>query len=525
MKHRVDERAPHPRELVFPGAAFPGASEVIHDAYQAFWSKSGLSLAEIMTQEHELNLTSTLLSDFCEQYISVGSHTAAMLSPVIDALVSEKNSIHAYDVLRIYANNTLESEDRKRFVVGLLIDRPVIADFWRTNVMNQYPADSELQNVLRGDKISNVSIEQWGEHARAIEPKDINKLITSVNIQSLLIKAAELLAQLDPSTATNDSQTLVRTHQAEVLFAPFCEIIGFDAFAMALYSRVHTLRAMFTGNLAPLQRAQDIINERGSKEQVDADAQELFAVIFGDNIHEQIINHNANHGVMVGEGLCTSEYLRLNWRLKSVGSLTKKLDSRLPEMLPLDILGVTVTTRDIPQIASRLKRILERASSDERVTLTPTSARTAAVHVKGTANYIETIRQGLGFESLDAMRQVVDVLEVNEDSHHVCKVTLVFAQPGRPDLRAEIQITTEKDRIENRIGKAAHILYKLVKHLGPAAAEIIDKEDYTQQLALIHARKDYLGSSNEDQLTSGSLLRADAFYKELTGPVDYTPYL
>ena len=522
MEHRLDKRAPHPRELVFPGAAFPGASEAIHDTYRQLWSATELSETEIAARQQELTLTTTLIADFCDEYLSPRAYTAAMLSPILEAATTAGTSAQAQEALRVYVGNTVESEEEKQYVIGLASDRPVITDFWHENVAARYSANPELQSVLQATEPIEVSIEQWSTHSQSIEPRYINELASSVNLESLLIKAGELLAQLDPSTAVNDSRTLDRAHQAEALLAPLCEIIGFDALAMALYSHVHVLRAMFTGNLAPLQQAQAIINERGDKEQVDQDVQELFGVVFGDNIHEQIINHGAEHGIMMGEGYCTGECLRVNWRLKSVGSLTKKLDARSPENIPLDIIGATVTAQSVPQIAQRLKRILERSNSDDRVVLTPTSERDAAIHVKGTSEYIETIRTGLGFESLEAMREVVDVVEVGEGAHRVCKVTLVFAQPGRPELRAEIQITTESDRIENRIGKAAHMLYKLVKHLG-LGADSIDREDYAQDLALIHARKKYLGATeDQDRLTSGSKARAKELYDHLRKSTDRT---
>jgi len=523
MEHRLDKRAPHASELVFPGAAFPGASEVIRDTYQSLWDATKLTDAEIKAQEQELALTTALIADFCDEYLSPRAYTAAMLSPILEAATAPDTAAQAREALRVYANSTSETEEEKRYVIGLASDRPVIADFWHKSVASRYSADPELQSLLQSHKPTEVSIKHWGVHSKSIEPRYINELASSVNLESLLIKAGELLAQLDPSTATNDSQTLDRAHQAEALLAPLCEIIGFDALAMALYSHVHVLRAMFTGNIAPLQRAQEIISERGDKEQVDKDVEALFSVVFGDSIHEQIIKHGAEHGIMMGEGVCTSDYLRVNWRLKSVGSLAKKLSTRSHENIPLDILGATVTTHNVPQIAARLKRILERSDSDERITLTPTSERDKAIHVKGPREYIEAIREGLGFESEYAMRQVIDVVEVDKGAHRVCKVTLIFAQPEesdqpeRPDLRTEIQITTKKDRVRNRIGEAAHMLYKLGKHLG-INADAIDREGYAQDLALIHARKKHLGVTTYDQLTSGSLTRADSLYKELTGP-------
>lgn len=516
MEHRSDKRVSHPRELVFPGAAFPGASEVIRDTYQQFWDTLSLSEAEITAHERELALTAALLADFCEEYVSPQVYTAAMLSPILEATARPATYAGAVEALHLYASNTVEPESDKLYAVGLTADRPVINYFWQENINSRYSNDPELQNLLQSKDPQPVTIEQWRTHPQSIEPKYINSLVSSVNLESLLVKAVELLAQLDPQTALNDSETLNRAHQAEALLAPLCEIIGFDALAMALYSHVHVLRAMYTGNLAPLQQAQDIITERGNKEQVDQDVQELFGVVFGDNIHEQIIKHGADHGIMMGEGFCTSECLRVNWRLKSIGSLTRKLDARSPEKLPLDIIGATVTTQDVPQIALRLKRILERAGSDERVTLTPTSERYAAIHVKGTTDYIETIRQGLGFESLEAMQEVVDVVEVEAGAHRVCKVTLIFAQSNRPDLRAEIQLTTQSDRIENRIGQAAHMLYKLLKRLGPTD-EPFDRQVHAQDLAMIHKRKQHL-SADRSHLTGVSLMRAHSLYSRLTVP-------
>ena len=514
MEHRTMLKPAREDEHSFSGAAFPGAPEAVCDSYELFWNASHVTPGETAAQEREVALAATLLADFCDEYVSPQVYTAAMLSPIAEAATDPATHEQAIEALRLYANNPTELEADRYYAIGLASDRPVISNFWRENVNKRYADNPEIQQLLQHHESTDVSIEQWRAHAPTIEPRHINKLVSSVNLESLLIKATELLAQLDPATALNNSQTLARAHQAESLLAPLCEIIGFDALAMALYSHVHVLRAMFTGNLAPLQQAQAIIAERGDKERVNKDLETLFDVIFGDHIHEQIISHGAQHGIMMGEGYCTSECLRVNWRLKSIGSLTNKLDTRSPESIPLDIIGITVTTDDIPQIATRLRRIRERATSDERVTLTPTSSRDAAVHVKGPLSYIETIREGLGFESLEAMREVVDVVEVDEKAHHVCKVTLVFSQPGRPDLRAEVQITTKADRIENRIGQAAHMLYKLLSRLG-STDEQFDREVHAQDLALIHERKKHL-SANRAELTSASINRARSLFSRLT---------
>jgi len=492
----------------FPDAEFPLAPASVRDAYHSLWEQSSLTPQQLTAKEHELALTNTLIADFCDEYISAPVYSAAMLGPLADSLAYPESSLDAEQALRQYTNHPHESTESVSYVLGILADRPVIENFWHDTLTEMYHDQPDLLQHLQSSDSHMLSTETWQPHAHLVTPDRTLALLNTVNLESLLIQSVETLVRLSPENVTKDNLTLQEVYRAESFFGPLCEIIGFDGLAMALQSRANIVRSIYTGNEAKVQQAQHIIGERGNEKQVDEDVQSLFSAVFGDHIHEQVIKHTAPHGIIIGEGLCTSKNLRVVWRLKSVGSLARKLDQEnIPGYIPMDILGATIIAHNEHEMAERLGRIIERSHNDDTVRLVPTAERTDAVHVKGTPDYIETVREALGFDSIESMRRFVDVKEVAPGEHRVCKVTLVHSQEGRPDLHAEIQLTTEADRIEARIGSAAHLLYKMAH----SSEKVIDPS----YLAAIRARKDKLDRGGM-HLNPASAERAEELYRYLT---------
>lgn len=451
---------------VFPSAEFPETSGAVRAAYETFWANAPINPSEIKAKEHTLALANTLIDDFCDNYASKPVYDIAMLGPIIDAFDDYRYTQAGTQALREYIASSSDSDETKKYIIDYLTDRVVINDFWRSSVDELYSDKPELAAELVSDTAHPIAPELWAEKARLVMPNRTDTLTDlespdAVNLESLVIQSIETLVSLSDENAAQDSKTLQQMYRAESLFAPVCEIIGFDGLAMALQSRVHILRKTYTGNLAAVERAQAIIAEYGDEHQADEDVQALFSTVFGENIHEQVIKQAAGHGIIIGEGLATSKNVRVVWRRKSVGSLARKLDTENSnEQLPMDILGATVIAHNTEEMAERLTRVIERSHSDPNVKLMPTADRTDAVHVKGTPDYIDTVREVLGFSTVEAMKRFVDVKEVEPGAHRVSKVTLIHSREGRPDMRAEIQFTTEADRVEARIGSAAHLLYK-----------------------------------------------------------------
>lgn len=493
---------------IFPDAEFPLAPDSVRGAYKNFWQHAPYSQNEIATKTRDMQLTNTLIDDFCDNYINKSVYSAAMLGPVIDEVGNPDLTDKAQHALHTYVEGTQHTDEDAAYVLGLLSDRSEIEDFWRTTVSDMYENQPELRDELLTDASTQLPTDVWQTRAKLVMPARTYELLNSVNIESLLIGSVETLVNLGPDKVGKDSKTLQQVYRAESFFAPLCEIIGFDGLAMALQSRAKILRATYTGREAHVAEAERIINERGDAAQVDEDVQALFSTVFGENIHEQVIKHSSPHGIIIGEGLATSKNLRVAWRLKSIGSLVDKLSDTDPaEFTPMDIIGATIITHNEEEVAERLTRVIERSHTDPNLKLVPTFDRTDAVHVKGPPEYIDTVRVGLGFISIEAMKRFVDVKEVAPEAHRISKVTLIHSREGRPDLRAEIQLTTKTDRIEARIGSAAHLLYKFA-----GSSEETPDPAY---LAAIHARKNEL-TLRRVYLVPASANRAANLYRDLS---------
>lgn len=493
---------------LFPDAGFPLAPESIRDAYKRFWRDTAYSEEDLREKQRDLVLTNTLIADFCDEYVNAPVYSAAMLGPIADALKDPATAAAAENALRAYTSNVQNSPESTAYILGILADRPAIDDFWRQTIAEQYTDQPELVQKLLAQTPETVSEELWGSGARLVTPERMLSLVDNINLESLLIQSAETLVQLGVDRATNDSETLRKIYKAESFLGPLCEIIGFDGLAMALRSRAFILRKIYTGERELIERGNRIIAEQGSVEQVDQNVQSLFTAVFGESIHEQVVTHTSQHGIIIGEGLCTSKNLRVVWRQKVVGSLIEKMQRQDdPEFIPLDLLGATIIAHNEQEAGERLGRIIERVHKDDRIKLVPAEGRTDAVHVKGTPHYIEVMREALGFDTVESMQRFVDVVEVKPGYYQVCKVTLVYAQEGKAEMRAEIQITTEADRIEARIGSAAHLLYKLAGVNRPSIDPAF--------LAAISARKSSL-SHKGNHLNQASAERATALHQQLT---------
>ena len=492
---------------IFPDAGFPLAPESIRGAYKQFWLNTPQVETELRTAQHDLMLTNTLIADFCDEYVNTPFYSAATLGPIADALSDPTTSAAAEQSLRNYAQANMDEPERTTYVLGVLADRPVIATFWEQDITEQYADNSELVDQLLSKTAGAVPKELWEADARLVPLDRMLDLVDSINLESLLIQSVETLIKLGDDKATNCSETLQLVYKAESFLGPLCEIIGFDGLAMALRSRANILRAAYTGNQWAVERATGIIEQQGSVEDVDQNVQSLFSTIFGDSAHAQVIGHTSKHGIIIGEGTCTSKDLRVVWRQKTIGSLVEKiLRQNDPDFIPLDILGATIIAHDEQEAGERLGRIIERLHKDDNVKLVSAEGRTDAAYVKGTPEYIEKMRIALGFDSVESMRRFVEVKEAGRGEYQICKVTLVYSQDGKPDIRAEIQITTESDRIEARIGSAAHLIYKT----GGDTLESVDPVF----LAAIRGRKSSL-IRGRNHLNGISAKRAAALYQQL----------
>lgn len=488
----------------FPIHEFPIAPGAVINAYKTFWKSANVSYEDRVAIAHSLRETNTYIADFCNNYLTSQTYDAATLAPLMPTTDTSETTV--LRALQSYHEVSRDCYEDQLVVFGLLTDQPIIEGFWNEQVDALYLPDSEVHHALTTTEPTEITEDLWGQMPLGARAEDIMRLRTErgVNIESLLIKAAQTLEWLYSDDATNDSVTFQKVNQARSLYVPFCEIIGFDGLAMALNSRCLELQLLFTGRGHYVELAQSFIDNMGSPDAVAARTDRVLSAAFGISDHEEVLTHGATHGIVIGEGLCTDESLRVVWRRKSLGSLALKLaeldDTEIAEgNFPMDIMGATVIVPDTAKVGSTFREMLERLKHDPRVTLVPSPKREFAVHVRGAQYYLNTIRQQLGFESIEEMKQYVDVVESDPGGYQVTKLTFAYQEYGEPfPTLFEIQFNTESDRIQARVGTPSHALHKLS---GGDTKHLID----TTALADLNAQKRHLGQNG---LTSQSRDRA-----------------
>jgi hypothetical protein len=482
-------------ESAFHDSEFPLAPEAVLHAYRSFWRATRQPHGRTSRILRAMTEANTLIADFCDEYLAPQVYSAAMLSGLYDAMSEPATSLSAKKGLRTYLMRSNETAEDKLFVLGLLSDRRSIDEFWANQLTSMYEDDPDRLTLLT-DPTNTLQVPEraWEQPVIGTKAEAILRLRSEkgVNIESLLVEAAQTLQWLHTDQAKNDTATLQKMHIAESLYAPLAEVIGFDGIAMALQSRCVVLRNAHTGKQDSVDQAERIIANLGDPSIVEARTQTMLEAVLGENIHEQVLTHATPHGIVIGEGICTKDDLRVVWRRKTIGSLARKLSKLEADQTPMDIIGATIITQTTTQAGSVISDLLKRVQYDPRVVLRPSPSRTSPLHIKGGAQYVQEIATALGYSSIEDLKNVADVVVTNNSSYQVAKVTLTFQRWGEPwPLHAELQFTTEADRIEARIGSAAHALYKL----SGGVTNTAHTDNETHALAELRAQKRHLGQN------------------------------
>lgn len=467
---------------------FPLAPQSVKNAYGYHSRVTHGSQISSIERQRDLGITNTYMSDFCDEYLPPQTYTAAMLSPfteVIDDPILGRNSMRA---LKVYRQTSDETEEEKRYVFGLITDPIIIKDFWNRITQDHY-RDEPHRLALLADQLGRLDVPDymWEQPVAATKPSDILKLRTEsgVNIETFLIRAARTLQKLDIDNAPRNALTLQNIHLAESLYSPMCETIGFDGVAMALQSQSQILRQKFSNRDQYQPLAREIIENMGDPQTVERRAQVMLESMLGANSHRQVLDHTAQHGIIIGEGLCTDEALRVVWRRKSFGSLARKLEISNGRP-PMDIIAATVIVNDEAQIGRVLRDVYERAQNDPRVTLAPSQKRDKALHIKGDEEYIQRVYNAMGMSTRESADELIDIKLTDFRGYRVAKVTFKFQIYGEHwPLHCEIQFNTESDRREARVGGAAHAFSRLTD-------EALTKEDI-EAAQEINRKKAHLG--------------------------------
>jgi hypothetical protein len=396
-----------------------------------------------------------LLDDFVGRDVPDLAYHAALLHDLPDRASDELTHRNATSALDKYFQ-TLDKDDRC-YMLALLADMSTIEDYAQQYRESFTHSDGNLVGLLQADthKEREVSSRYWLIDAKMAPPETMLKALEEVNLESVLIKSAELLDNLI-TPPKKEVAVLQDIFEAESFYAPLLEILGYDGFAMALRNQSAILRLQKSNNQEYIDVASEIVAGVVSPNDVTERVTRLMNQLGHEFAMSAVVRKGSgSHDITIGELINEfhsheqSTMMRGVWRVKSVGSLALKMYEGRSDV-PADIVGLTVIAEDLDSVSEYFGQLVTRLPKTEGVKLVPSPSRTEAVHIKGGGNFIEKVQSKLPENT------PVDVIGSSDHSgFQVAKVTLVY-----DGLPIEIQVMTEADRLNSRTGIASHAAYK-----------------------------------------------------------------
>jgi hypothetical protein len=328
-----------------------------------------------------------------------------------------------------------------------------------------------------------------------------------------------------------DLQKLSKTvYEVEAFYAPVCEIIGYDALAMAL--RDYTMRirvlqsepveitaangtkALLTG-AERINKAEKAIETLGTHEDIQNTITDVIQSIYGESINVASIENSTGHNIQYGVGTFDVENdgvtknFKFRWRVKSIGSLATKYEKYSS---PLDLIGITIIPGEEPlegqlledkqqeaeaDVAVLFDTLITRTTELEAFVPTATPDRENPFFAEGSQNYIDIMDAAAGEHEIQP--------QMRTNGFQVAKGTMLYHDRRDVYVPMEIQVQTLLDRRVARIGRASHPVYKVV------GREVDVPEDLLDDLLHLAQRKH---SVNEGP-TLQSAQRAHGILREI----------
>lgn len=384
--------------------------------------------------------------------------------------------------------------DERTYVVGILTDIRLIDDFLKKQrgaYNSRYKESKGTSNLLSIIHDSDPAFPMIDLHEIAnlmASDEEAFPDCKGVQIESFLLMAAEAFDDLREAQKEDDDTRLRKAiFNIEAFFAPLCEIIGFDAFSMAMRSEV--LKIRISQHDGPEgKRLLGVATEKleqydleTSRQLVDNLIEDLFGHAKSDaeKQTESVIKNEAMHGIAFGTGTflgmgdardgstvldkTTEVPFDYVWRVKTIGSLAKKLEKSGE---PADIVGVTVITENVRDTAKIIGQLLPKVEDIELEHISGISSqnRQTPYSFAGDSEFIKAMADAM----IDAKSTGSLEFDKRERTNgfEVAKITIQYTtvvddgSGGLTEITApvEIAVMTSEARRNARVGDAAHAL-------------------------------------------------------------------
>ena len=413
---------------------------------------------------------------------------------------------NAADALYEFMDDEKISHDQLEYSASLLADMAKIeqsAAHHRRQMARIAKEESnedyqEIYPLVAERSMDEVSPEQWVIAQPLLDFNHMGMEMDKVNIESFIIKGAEIMDNLQHPSSKRESAALQDVLEAESFYAPILEAMGYEAFAAELRSAAKVRRLIGQGKEDLVKSAKET-QDRVLQVGMDEIADKIFGVNDGTiNYAIRKDEDSGEYSTHMGEFAADTEYGNMvagNWRIKTVGSLADKLKGGDGIM---DIVGMMVISRDRKTIARDFAHFI----ADRLKEFRPVCARSKnrPVYIQGTKEYVDIVERNLrelGVSS-DEYLVKIDTDEKCEKRgysiYEVSKVTFAVDIDG-VETPVEIQFVTKDERRSSRVEEKSHLIYKYLQSLG-FGKDYLEKETARQRydrMTIINLAKKVLG--------------------------------
>lgn len=346
--------------------------------------------------------------------------------------------------------------------------------------------------------MGKVSRDQWRVAQPLLDFNHMGMEMDKVNIESFIIKGAEIMDNLQHPSSERESAVLQDVLEAESFYAPILEAMGYEAFAAELRSVAKIRRLIGQGKEELIESAKEI-QDRVLQVGVDKIAGKIFGA--NDGTINYAIRKNEDSGeysTHMGEFAADTKYGNIvagNWRIKTVGSLADKLKGGDGIM---DIVGMMVISRDRETITRDFAHFI----ADRLKEFRPVCARgkDRPVYIQGTKEYVDVVEQNLrelGVGSDEYLVKIDTDEKCKQRGYSIYEVSKVTFAVDIDDVEipVEIQFLTKDERRRSRKEELAHLIYKYLQSLG-FGKDYLEKETARQRydrMMIINLAKKVLG--------------------------------
>ncbi len=346
--------------------------------------------------------------------------------------------------------------------------------------------------------MGKVSRDQWRVAQPLLDFNHMGMEMDKVNIESFIIKGAEIMDNLQHPSSKRESAALQDVLEAESFYAPILEAMGYEAFAAELRSAAK-IRRLIGQNREELIESAKETQDRVLQVGIEKITDKIFGVNDGTiNYAIRKDEDSGEYSTHMGEFAADTEYGNMvagNWRIKTVGSLADKLKGGDGIM---DIVGMMVISKDRETTACDFAHFTADRLKEFRSVCARNKNK--PVYIQGTKDYVDIVEQNLrklGVGSDEYLVKIDTDEKCEKRGYSIYEVSKVTFAVDIDDVEVpiEIQFLTKDERRSSRVEEKSHLIYKYLQSLG-FGKDYLEKETARQRydrMTIINLAKKVLG--------------------------------